>query len=90
MYFLYILLMMHKKTFLNAFYSVALELALVLAVSGAGFTLPQLFPVRSRVIPGGLYCLTLALSDHAGQRGSIGSRWRPVTDRLAVAGTVPG
>lgn len=34
--------------------------------------------------------MTLALSDHAGRRGSIGSRWRPVTDRLAVAGTVPG
>lgn len=44
MYFLYILLMMHKKTFLNAFYNVVLELALVLAVSGAGFTLPQLLP----------------------------------------------
>lgn len=51
MYFLYILLMMHKKTFLNAFYSVALELALVLAVSGAGFTLPQLLPACFRVYP---------------------------------------
>nr|DAU67481.1 MAG TPA: hypothetical protein [Caudoviricetes sp.] len=39
------------------FYNVLLELVLSLAVSGAGSVLPQLFPVRSRVIPGGLFLI---------------------------------
>lgn len=79
-----------RKTFLNVFYNVILELVLTLAVSGAGSVLPQLFPVRSRVIPGGLCCLTLVLLDHAGRRGFIGSRWRSVPDRPEVHGTAPG
>lgn len=60
------------KTFLNAFYRVLIELILALVVSGAGLVLPQLLPFRSRVIPGGLYCLALVLSDHAGRRGFHG------------------
>lgn len=59
-------------------------------MSGAGSVLPQLFPVRSRVIPGGLCCLTLILPDHAGRRGFIGSLRRSVPDRLEVPGMVPG
>nr|DAH05471.1 MAG TPA: hypothetical protein [Bacteriophage sp.] len=47
-------------------------MVLILVVSGAGSVLPQLFPVRSRVIPGELCCLTLVLPDHAGRRGFIG------------------
>lgn len=78
------------KTLLNVLYSVLLELILTLAVSGTGSVLSQLFPVRSRVIPGGLCCLALVLSDHAGRRGFIGSRWRSVTDRLEVSGMFPG
>nr|DAU38459.1 MAG TPA: hypothetical protein [Caudoviricetes sp.] len=54
------------------FYNVISELVLVLVVSGAGSVLPQLFPVRSHVIPGGLCCLTLVLSDHAGWCGFHG------------------
>ena len=90
MCFLYILPRLHKKTFLNVFYSVMLEFVLALAVSGAGSVLPQLFPVCSRVIPGGLCCLALVLSDHAVRRGFIDSRRRSVTDRLEVSGMVPG
>lgn len=71
-----------RKTFLNVFYNVILELVLALVVSGAGLVLPQLLPVRSRVIPGGPCCLTLVLPDHAG-------RWS-VPDRLEVPGTAPG
>lgn len=67
-----------RKTFLNAFYNVLLELVLVLAVSGAGSVLPQLFPAGFRVIHGGLCCLPLALSDHAGWCGFHGF---PVADR---------
>lgn len=78
-----------RKTFLNVFYNVLLELVLILAVSGAGSALPQLFPVRSRVIPGELCCLVLVLPDHAGRRGFIDSRWRSVTDRLKVPGMAP-
>lgn len=90
MCFLYILPRLHKKTFLNVFYNVISELVLALVVSGAGSVLPQLFPVRSRVIPGGLCCLTLILPDHAGRRGFIGSLRRSVPDRLEVPGMVPG
>jgi hypothetical protein len=78
------------KTLLNVFYSVLLELVLVLAVSGTGSVLPQLFPVRSRVIPGELCCLALVLPDHAGRCGFVGFRWRSVPDRLEVPGMVPG
>lgn len=79
-----------QKTFLNVFYNVISELALVLAVSGAGSVLPQLFTGCSWVIPGGLCCLALVLSDHAGRRGFIDSRWRSAPGRLAVPGMVPG
>ena len=79
-----------RKTFLNVFYSVMLGLVLALAVSGAGSTLPQLFPGCSWVIPGGLCCLALVLLDHAGRRGFIDYRWRSVPDRLEVPGTAPG
>jgi hypothetical protein len=72
------------------FYNVISELVLALAVSGAGSVLPQLFPVRSRVIPGGLCCLILVLPDHAGRRGFIDSRRRSVPDRPEVSGMVPG
>lgn len=65
--------MVVRKTFLNTFYSVMLELVLILVVSGAGSVLPQLFPGCSRVIPGGLRCLTLVLLDHAGRRGFVAS-----------------
>lgn len=65
-------------------------LGLALAVSGADLVLPQLFPVRSRVIPGGLCCLALVLSDHSGRRGFIGSLWWPAPDRLEVSWMVPG
>lgn len=75
---------------LNVFYNVLLELFLALAVSGAGSVLPQLFPVRSRVVPGGLCCLALILSDHAGRRSFIVSRWRSIPDRLEVPGIAPG
>ena len=78
------------KALLNVFYSVLLELVLVLAVSGTGSVLPQLFPVRSRVIPGELCCLALVLPDHAGRCGFVGFRWRSVPDRPDVSGTVPG
>ena len=60
------------KTLLNVLYSVLLELILTLAVSGTGSVLSQLFPVRSRVIPSGLCCLTLVLSDHVGRCGFHG------------------
>ena len=79
-----------QKTFLNVFYNVISELALALVVSGAGSVLPQLFPGCSWVIPGGLCCLDLVLSDHAGRRGFIDSRWRSVPNRLEVPGTAPG
>ena len=72
------------------FYNVLLELFLALAVSGAGSVLPQLFPVRSRVFPGGLCCLTLILSDHAGRWGFVGFRRRSVPDRPEVPGIAPG
>lgn len=72
------------------FYNVISELVLALAVSGAGSTLPQLFPGCSRVIPGGLCCLALVLSDHSGRRGFIGSLWWPAPDRLEVSWMVPG
>lgn len=78
------------KTLLNVFCNVISELVLILVVSGAGSVLPQLFPVRPRVIPGGLCCLALVLSDHAGRWGFIGFRWRSVPDRLEVSGMVPG
>jgi hypothetical protein len=78
---------MTRKNVFKRIYSVALELALVLAVSGAGFTLPQLFPGCSRVIPGGLCCLALVLPDHAGRRGFIDSRRRCIPDQLEVPGT---
>ena len=90
MCFLYILPRLHKKTFLNVFYSAMLELVLALSVSGTGSVLPQLFPGCSWVIPGGLCCLALVLSDHAGRRGFIDSRWRSAPDRLEVPGTTPG
>lgn len=67
-----------------------LELVLTLAASGAGSVLLKLFPVRSRVIPGGLCCLTLILSDHAGRWGFVGFRRRSVPDRLEVPGIAPG
>lgn len=79
-----------RKTFLNVFYNVLLESVLVLVVSGTGSVLPQLFPVCSRVIPGGLCCLALVLSDHSGRRDFIGSLWWPAPDRLEVSGMVPG
>ena len=79
-----------QKTFLNVFCSVMLELVLALAVSGTCSVLPQLFPGCSWVIPGGLCCLALVLSDHAGRRGFIDSRWRSAPDRLEVPGMVPG
>ena len=79
-----------RKTFLNVFYNVILELVLALVVSGAGLVLPQLLPVRSRVIPGGLCCLTLILSDHAGRRSLYWFTGRSVPDRLKVLGIAPG
>lgn len=72
------------------FYNVISELVLALAVSDAGSILSQLFPVRSRVVPGGLCCLTLILSDHAGRWGFVGFRRRSVPDRLEVPGIAPG
>ena len=71
------------------FYNIISELVLILAVSGAGSVLPQLFPVRSQVIPGGLCCLALVLSDHAGRWGFTGSRRRSIPDRPEVSGMVP-
>lgn len=82
--------MVARKTLLNVFYNVISELVLILAVPGAGSVLPQLFPVRSRVIPGGLCCLTLILPDHSGRRGFAGFRRWSVTDRLGAPGAVPG
>lgn len=68
-----------QKTFLNAFYRVLIESALVLAVSGAGLTLPQLFPVcsRSALGPSPAGCVIGSLfgsgsPDHAGRRGCYG------------------
>ena len=90
MCFLYISPRLHKKMFLNVFYNVISELVLALVVSVAGSVLPQLFSGCSRVIPGGLCCLTLVLPGHAGRRGFIDSRWRSVPDRLEVSGMVPG
>lgn len=66
------------------------ELVLALVVSGAGSALSQLFPVCSRVIPGGMCCLALVLPDHAGRRGFIGFRRRSVSDRPEVPGIAPG
>lgn len=72
------------------FYNVISELVLALAVSGAGSTLPQLFPGCSRVIPGGLCCLTLVLLDHAGRWGFVGFRRWSAPDRLEAPRTAPG
>ena len=52
--------MVIQKTFLNAFYRVLIESALVLAVSGASLTLPQLFPDYPRRAVLLVLCLALA------------------------------
>ena len=70
-------------------YSALLESVLALTVSCTGSVLPQLFPVHSRVIPGGLCCLALVLPDHAGRLGFVGFRRRSIPYRLEIPGTVP-